>query len=97
MADGLIDPVSLLSLVPEQLRPRRDEQKTAIREHATNEAVRDRKKPTDASARRKQRKCTYYQDAKRGRAHDQVRHLRELRQQVEVLLMKRGRVRSTKV
>lgn len=66
VADGLIDPVSLLDLAPEQLASaaRRTENE-AIREHATNEAVRGQRKEASTDAFKcgkcKQRKCTYYQ------------------------------------
>ena len=45
VADGLIDPVSLLDLAPEQLASaERRTENEAIREHATNEAVRGQRK-----------------------------------------------------
>ena len=66
VADGLIDPVSLLDLAPEQLASaERRTENEAIREHATNEAVRGQKKEASTDAFKcgkcKQRKCTYYQ------------------------------------
>ena len=66
VADGLIDPVSLLELAPEQLASaERRTENEAIREHATNEAVRGQKKEASTDAFKcgkcKQRKCTYYQ------------------------------------
>ena len=66
VADGLIDPASLLELAPEQLASaERRSENEAIREHATNEAVRGQRKEASTDAFKcgkcKQRKCTYYQ------------------------------------
>jgi transcription elongation factor S-II len=66
VADGVIDPTALLGMSPEELGSvERRENNQAIREHATNEAVRGQKKEASTDAFKcgkcKQRKCTYYQ------------------------------------
>ena len=66
VADGVIDPVTLLDMSPEELGSiERRQSNNAIREHATNEAVRGQKKEASTDAFKcgkcKQRKCTYYQ------------------------------------
>jgi len=66
VSDGVIDPATLVEMSPEELgSAERRLTNEAIREHATNEAVRGQKKEASTDAFKcgkcKQRKCTYYQ------------------------------------